>query len=108
MKGPFFYPLLKISWHQITLLEGRDKCDIKLTRPIKFFYGRRDCVPAAEAELPYIAPKTDEQPSPYGTGDEALIFMKNNFNMTIRHSAALMAVHRHGNCKTWGCCKKII
>jgi len=82
---------------QIGLLEGRDKCDIKLTRPIKFFFGRADCIPDPNAELPYMAAKEEAQPSPFGSGDEALIFMKENFGMTIRHSAALMAVHSAAN-----------
>ena len=29
--------------HQVTLLEGRDKCEMKLTKPLKFRTGRRDC-----------------------------------------------------------------
>merc|ERR1712037_172902 len=28
---------------QVTLLEGRDKCEMKLTKPLKFRTGRRDC-----------------------------------------------------------------
>ena len=27
----------------MTLLEGRDKCEMKLTKPLKFRTGRRDC-----------------------------------------------------------------
>ena len=30
---------------QVTLLEGRDKCEIKLKKPMKFQYGRKDCIP---------------------------------------------------------------
>ena len=30
---------------QQTLLESREKCEIKLTRPFKFMYGRVDCTP---------------------------------------------------------------
>jgi len=82
---------------QIGLLEGRDKCDIKLTRPIKFFFGRTDCIPDPNAPYPYVASKEEVQPSPFGSGDEALIFMKENFGMTIRHSAALMAIHSVAN-----------
>ena len=32
-----------INIHQVTLLEGRDKCEMKLTKPLKFRTGRRDC-----------------------------------------------------------------
>ena len=28
---------------QVTLLEGREKCEIKLTKPLKFMTGRIDC-----------------------------------------------------------------
>ena len=41
---------------QQTLLEGRDKCDIKLTKPVKFQYGRIDCNPTYQ-DSPYIATK---------------------------------------------------
>ena len=30
---------------QQTLLESREKCEIKLTKPFKFMYGRADCIP---------------------------------------------------------------
>ena len=78
---------------QITLLEGRDKCDIKLTKPIKFFTGRADCIPDPSLEYPFMAPKEEAQPSPFGNGDEVLAYMKENFAMTARHTTALMAVH---------------
>ena len=29
--------------YQVTMLEGRDKCEMKLTKPLKFKTGRRDC-----------------------------------------------------------------
>ena len=28
----------------MTLLESREKCEIKLTKPLKFLTGRRDCI----------------------------------------------------------------
>ena len=28
----------------MTLLESREKCEIKLTKPLKFLTGRKDCV----------------------------------------------------------------
>ena len=31
-----------ITRQQVTILEGRDKCDFRLTTPIKFKYGRAD------------------------------------------------------------------
>ena len=29
--------------YQVTMLEGREKCEMKLTKPLKFKTGRRDC-----------------------------------------------------------------
>ena len=29
---------------QVTLLEGRKECEIKLTKPLKFMTGRKDCI----------------------------------------------------------------
>ena len=29
---------------QVRLLESREKCEIKLTKPIKFMTGRKDCI----------------------------------------------------------------
>ena len=29
---------------QVTLIEGREKCEIKLTKPLKFTTGRKDCI----------------------------------------------------------------
>ena len=29
---------------QVRLLEGREKCEIKLTKPLKFMTGRKDCI----------------------------------------------------------------
>ena len=78
---------------QITLLEGRHKCDIKLTSPVKFMTGRVDCIPDPEAGFPFIASRPEAQPSPFGNGDEVLAYMKTNFDMSARHTTALMAVH---------------
>ena len=36
---------------QVRLLEGREKCEIKLTKPLKFMSGRKDCIP--KRDLPY-------------------------------------------------------
>ena len=76
---------------QITLLEGRDKCDIKLTKPMKFQYGRKDCV--TENAFPFITFKKEEHPSKH---DAIQIFklMKRDFGMTARHFLALAGIHR--------------
>ena len=43
---------------QITLLEGRDKCEFKITKPLKFMTGRADCIPE-DLETPYVSTKEE-------------------------------------------------
>ena len=73
------------------MLEGREKCDIKLTKPIKFQYGRKDCV--TTNALPFIASKHEEHPSKH---DAIQVFklMKRDFGMSARHFIALSGIHR--------------
>ena len=42
---------------QVTLLEGRKECEIKLTKPLKFMTGRKDCI--TQEDLPYKTSKTE-------------------------------------------------
>lgn len=77
---------------QITLLESRDKCEIKLNKPMKFQYGRQDCIPTNELR-PYEASKTEVHPSPNGDGKQLLEFMKTQFNLNANDTAALMGIH---------------
>ena len=76
---------------QITLLEGRDKCDFKLTKAIKFQYGRADCV--TTANFPFIATKEEEHPSKFDA-IQVLDLMKRDFDMSARHFIALSGIHR--------------
>jgi hypothetical protein len=39
---------------QVTLLEGREACEVKLTKPLKFLTGRRDCVSDDPDGRPYV------------------------------------------------------
>jgi hypothetical protein len=51
--------VVKTTLRKVTLLEGRDKCEIKLTKPLKFLTGRKDCVPD-QAEAPaYVTTKAE-------------------------------------------------
>jgi len=77
---------------QVTLLEGRHKCDIKLDKVHKFRYGRVDCLPM-DPELPYKADKHEYHPLTFGTGTETVDFMKEQFNMDAADFIALIAVH---------------
>jgi len=76
---------------QVTLLEGRDKCDIKLTKPIKFQYGRVDCIPV-NSEFPYISDQEESHPS-LNDAEQVVNLMKRDFNMTARHFIALSGIH---------------
>ena len=81
-----------LNRQQIPLLEGRDKCDIKLHRVHKFRYGRKDCIPT-DPDLPYKAAQHELHPMVHGTGTEAVQFMKDEFGMPAHEFVALMAVH---------------
>ena len=77
---------------QVTLLEGRDKCDIKLTKPIKFQTGRVDCIPTNE-EFPYMADKSESDSIMFGSAEEILAWIKGDFGMTARQFIALNGIH---------------
>ena len=81
-----------LNRQQIPLLEGRDKCDIKLHQVHKFRYGRKDCIPT-DPELPYKAAQHELHPLMHGTGTETVQFMKDEFGMPAHEFIALMAVH---------------
>ena len=44
---------------QVTLLEGREACEIKLTKPLKFYSGRADCIPDPAGQHSYQASKEE-------------------------------------------------
>jgi len=77
---------------QITLLEGRDKCDIKINKPYKFYYGRSDCE-QTDVDYPYKAGKEEKHPDMFGNGDSVVDFVRTNFNLTAADFIALSAVH---------------
>jgi len=100
---------------QIPLLEGLEKgfdmdygiwkCNIKLTKPFKFMYGRKDCIPSAENKYPYIASKEESQPTMFGTADQVLQGVKKDFGMSARDLIALTGIHSivaHPNANTVG------
>ena len=44
---------------QVTLLESRDKCEFKLTKPLKFLTGRADCISDNPEGRGYITTKAE-------------------------------------------------
>jgi len=77
---------------QIPLLEGRDKCDIKLTSAFKFKTGRSDCVPT-DLERPYASSKPENHPLLSGTAQQTLDFLYRDFNFSARESIAILGIH---------------
>ena len=77
---------------QITLLEGRENCDFKLTKPVKFQYGRKDCV--TSHILPFVTTKPEKHPSKHDA-IQIMQLMKDDFGMDARHVIALSAIHRY-------------
>ena len=44
---------------QVTLLESREACEIKLTKPLKFVTGRKDCISDDPEGRPYVTTKAE-------------------------------------------------
>jgi len=78
---------------QVTLLESREKCEIKLTKPLKFKTGRQDCVSDDPEGRAYVTTKDENQPRLMSTGHQIIDYGRDFFNMDAEHFAALMAVH---------------
>merc|ERR1719468_814099 len=76
---------------QVTLLEGRDKCEIKLTKPLKFLTGRSDCV--TDESPSYITDKAEIQPLLFGDSKHVIDFGMTEFGMDAEHWTALQAIH---------------
>ena len=77
-------------------IDGNDKCEIKLSRPIPFRWGRVDCIPDEGQKwtpYPFEATKKELHSNAYGTGNQAVDDFKRDFNMTARETISLMATH---------------
>jgi len=77
---------------QVAVLEGREKCDIKLHRAFFFKTGRKDCI-SDNPTFPYKATKEERHANPWGQADSVLKDLKRDFDFTARESISLMAVH---------------
>jgi len=84
---------IDVERQQTGILEGRDKCDIKLHRPIKFQYGRKDCIPEEGQDAPYKTSRTENHDNPWGHGDNVISNFNRDFGMTAEETIALMAAH---------------
>ena len=86
---------------QVPLLEddGRGfaygvwKCKIKLNKPMKFQFGRKDCVSLDNAEQPYITEKEENHSDPHGNAKEILEDVKKHLDMSPTDLIALTSIH---------------
>jgi len=78
---------------QVTLLESREACEIKLTKPLKFQTGRSDCISEDPEGRLYISPKHEQHTLLLGDAKHAIDFGKNVFGMDAEHFTALQAIH---------------
>ena len=81
---------------QVGVLEGKDKCLIKLHKPITFQYGRADCISDESkkiTDLPYEQTDKETPYNPHGTSTTVLDTLKEDFGFTAEESISLMATH---------------
>ena len=76
---------------QTSLLESREACEIKLTKPFKFRTGRSDCVPPEEDSegRGYITTKAEDQPRLMGDGRHLIDYGKDLMGVGAEGWAAL-------------------
>ena len=73
-------------------MEGREKCEIKLTKPTKFQYGRKDCIPT-NPERPFETWKEEFSPMVHGSSEQILSFMTDHHQLSARDTISLMGIH---------------
>ena len=72
---------------QASILEGEDKCMIKLHKPIVFKFGRKDC------GATYKTTNKETVFNPHGTSKPILDDLHSDFGFSDHESIALMAAH---------------
>ena len=75
---------------------GIKNCTMTLQRSIPFRTGRRDCIPDAKSKWTHFdfeATRKERHSNSYGTGEQAIMDLKRDFNLTARESIALFALH---------------
>lgn len=78
---------------QVTFLEGRDACEIKIKAPLKFWSGRSDCISTDNDGKGYMASKEEAAPRLFGDARHITDFIEENYDIGPEHSQALQAVH---------------
>jgi len=78
---------------QVTLLESREKCEIKLRKPLKFKTGRSDCISEDPLGRKYVTHKPEAQNMMFGDAKHVIDFGKDIFKIDSTHWTALQAIH---------------
>jgi len=78
---------------QVTLLESREKCEIKLTKPLKFLVGRRDCISEDPLGRAYVTTKPEVQNIMFGDAKHLIDFGRTSFGMDALHWTAVQGIH---------------
>ena len=68
------------------------KCKMKLEKPLKFKFGRKDCI-VTNPDRPYEAGKEEKHSNPHANADEILQDAKENMGMSATDFIALTAIH---------------
>jgi len=76
---------------QVTLLEGRKECEIKLTKPLKFMTGRKDCI--TQEDPTYKTYHEENHPKLFGDGKDLIDYGMSAFGMSPEHWSALQGIH---------------
>ena len=69
------------------------KCKIKLTKPFKFQFGRKDCIPSSNLDQPYITEKEENHSDPHANADEIVSDVKHHLGMSAKDLTALTSIH---------------
>ena len=87
---------------QVPLLEGVNagkgfaygvwKCKIKLNKPFKFQFGRKDCIPTY-MDQPYKTEKEENHANPHANADVIVSGLKHHLGMSARDLTALTSIH---------------
>jgi len=75
---------------------GEEGCKVILEQPLEFKTGRRDCITDQDASYKAHSSKYENHPNAQGNGDSTLSFLKENYNMGVRESVAIMGSHTFG------------
>jgi len=78
---------------QVTLLESRDACEFKLTKPLKFLTGRKDCISDDPEGRAFVTTKHENHPKLFGDGNHIIDYGRNMFKVDAEHWMALQAIH---------------